>query len=112
MTTAWKKLCFISSVSSDFHMIDSLLIAVHAFASRMLMSFSVDETLLPRLVNMSTSFEGPPFNYGDVASLIKAHEFRLGGLCLQQLIPDYVAGFQLGQVYLPEALCHRHSLRP
>ena len=48
MTTAWKKLHFILSIRSDFHMTDSLLIAVHAFASRMLMSVSVDETLLPR----------------------------------------------------------------
>ena len=47
-TAAWKKLCFILSVRSDFHMIDSLLIAVHAFISCVLMSFSVDETLLPR----------------------------------------------------------------
>ena len=31
---AWKKLRFILSVRSDFHMIDSLLIAVHAFVSR------------------------------------------------------------------------------
>ena len=35
-------------------MIDSLLIAVHAFASRVMMSFSVDEK-----VNLSTSFKGP-----------------------------------------------------
>ena len=46
-TTAWKKLRFILSVRSDFHMTDSLSIAVHAFVSRVLMSFSVDETLLP-----------------------------------------------------------------
>ena len=32
-TAAWKKLCFILSVRSDFHMTDSLLIAVHVFAS-------------------------------------------------------------------------------
>ena len=36
------------SKRSDFHMTNSLLIAVHAFASRELMWFSVDETLLPR----------------------------------------------------------------
>ena len=48
MTAAWKKLGFILSVRSDFHMIDSLLIAVHAFVSHMSMSFSVDETLLLR----------------------------------------------------------------
>ena len=47
-TTAWKKLRFILSVRSDFHMTDSLLIVVLAFASRILMSFSVDETLFPR----------------------------------------------------------------
>ena len=41
-------------------MTDSLSIAVHAFASRVLMSFSVDETLFPWSVNFSTSFKGPP----------------------------------------------------
>ena len=47
-TAAWKKLCFILSVRSDFHIIDSLLIAVHAFVNLVSMSFSVDATLLPR----------------------------------------------------------------
>ena len=42
-TAAWKKLRFILSVRSDFHMIESLSIAVHAFVSRVSMSFSVDE---------------------------------------------------------------------
>ena len=63
MTTAWKKkLHFILSVRSDFHMTDSLSIAVHIFASCVLMSFLVDEMLLPRWVNLSTSFRGPPFS--------------------------------------------------
>ena len=43
----WKKLRFILSVRSDFHMTVSLSIAVIAFASRVSMSVSVDETLLP-----------------------------------------------------------------
>ena len=47
-TAASKKLRFILSVRSDFHMTESLLIAVHAFASRVLMSVLVGETLLPR----------------------------------------------------------------
>ena len=47
-TAAWKKLTFILLVRSDFHMIDSLLMAVHAFVNRVPMSFSVDEPLLPR----------------------------------------------------------------
>ena len=38
-TAAWKKLCFFLLVRSDFHMIESLSIAVHAFVSRVLMSF-------------------------------------------------------------------------
>ena len=41
-------------------MTDSLSIVDHAFESRVLVSFSVDEALLLRLVNLSTSFEEPP----------------------------------------------------
>ena len=37
-STTWKKLHFILSVRSDFHMTHSLSIAAHAFASRVLMS--------------------------------------------------------------------------
>ena len=47
-TAAWKKSRFILSDKSDFHMTDNLSIAVHAFASHVLISFSVEETLLPR----------------------------------------------------------------
>ena len=47
-TTAGKKLRFILSDRSDFHMTNNLSIAVHAFASHVLTSFSVDEMLLLR----------------------------------------------------------------
>ena len=47
-TADWKKLCFILSVMSNFYMTDSLSIAVHAFASRVSMSVSFDQMLLPR----------------------------------------------------------------
>ena len=60
----WKKLRFILSIRSDFHMTDNLSVAIHAFASRVLMSVSVDETLLPRWVNLSTSFRELPFSGG------------------------------------------------
>ena len=50
VTAAWKKLRFILSVRSDFHIIDSLVST----------SFSVDSTLLPRYVNLSTSLSGVP----------------------------------------------------
>ena len=52
MTTAWKKLRFILSARSAFYMTDSISIAVHTFASYKLLSFSVDETLLPTYVNV------------------------------------------------------------
>ena len=42
----WKKLRFILSVRSDFHMTDSLLIAVHAFDSRVSKCFQVSLLLL------------------------------------------------------------------
>ena len=42
VTAAWKRLRFILSVRSDFHMIESLSLAVHAFVSRVSMSFSAD----------------------------------------------------------------------
>ena len=45
---ASKKLRFILSVRSDFHISDSLLIDAHAFVNLVSMSFSVDSTLLPR----------------------------------------------------------------
>ena len=48
-TAAWKKLHFILSVRSDFHIIDSLLIAVHAFVNLVSMSFSVDAMLEKKL---------------------------------------------------------------
>ena len=41
-------------------MIDSLLTAVHTFVNRVSMSFSVDEILLRREVNLSTSLRGVP----------------------------------------------------
>ena len=57
----WNKLRFILSDRLDFYIIGNLLIAVHVFAKRWLMTFSVDETLLPRYVNLSTNFGEPPY---------------------------------------------------
>ena len=47
-TAAWKKLCFIVSVRSDFHITNSLSIAVHAFASYVLMSWLMRYCFLSR----------------------------------------------------------------
>ena len=56
--TVWKNTCFILSDSLDFHIIDNLSITVHIFAVHLLISLSVDETLLPSYVNLSTNFRG------------------------------------------------------
>ena len=78
-TSAGKKLRFILSVMPDIHITDSLSIVVHAFASRVSMSVSVDETLRPSYVNcqlVSESCNNAHGKCGDVAYLIKAHMFR------------------------------------
>ena len=54
---AWKKLRFILSVRSDFHIADSLLIVAHAFVSSVSMSVSVDETLVFRGKKYTTIFK-------------------------------------------------------
>ena len=108
-TAAWKKLLFLLSVRSDFHMTDSLSIAVYAFATHVVMSVSVDKTLLPRYVNMSSSFKSPPFSVEMSPVWLKRWH---GDLHHQLHVPDYLAGIQLGWVYLPESLCHCRSPRP
>ena len=55
-TAAWKK-CVLFYLTSI--MTDSLLINVHAFAGRVLMLFSVDQTVVPRRMNLSSSFRKP-----------------------------------------------------
>ena len=75
-TAAWKKLRFILSVRTNFHMTDSLSIAVQALASRILMSVSVDETMLPRQVNLPTSFRELPFTV-EMSPVWLKHIFRL-----------------------------------
>ena len=67
-TAAWKKLRFILSDRSDFH---SLSIAVHAFVSRMSMSFSVDEPVGEPVYQ----FQRASVESGNVASLMKAQVF-------------------------------------
>ena len=60
--TAWKNSNWILSKRSDFHVVDNQSIAVHALPMSVLILLSVDEILLPRYMNLSTSFRGLPFN--------------------------------------------------
>ena len=54
--TAWKKFRLILST-----MIDSQSIVVHIFARRILISLSLNETMLTRYMNFSSNFREPPF---------------------------------------------------
>ena len=51
-------------------------IAVHTFTRHILTSFSVNETLLPRYVNLSTSFRGPPYRV-EIASSHWKHMYSV-----------------------------------
>ena len=59
MTAVGKKLRFSLSDKSDFEMINSQSIAVHAFARCVLVSFSIDETLLSRKDELVHKFQRP-----------------------------------------------------
>ena len=71
-------------------MIDNLSIAVHAFANRILISFSVDEMLLPRYVNLFTDFRQPPFSL----EILRFVSVETIATCLQLQILQQ--GFGLG----------------
>ena len=93
---------FFLSDRSDLYMTDSQSLAVDAFASRVLISFSVDETLLPRYVNLSTSFSKPPpvwrclLFYFDHSTCSPFCLHWHGGLWRLVPSPDYAAGIQAG----------------
>ena len=55
-SSACEKSCFILLDKSDFHMVDSLSIAILAFVRCILTSLSVDEMLLLKYKNLSTNF--------------------------------------------------------
>ena len=59
MTAAKKKLLFILLERCDSHMTNNLSLAVHAFTSHILMSFSIDYMLFPWLGNLSPCFREP-----------------------------------------------------
>ena len=96
-TAVWKKLRFLLSVRSDFHMTDSLSLAVHAFASLLSMSVSVDET-----VNSSTNFRELPFSV-DQRNITMTYtliftiscNFLHHFICCKFFTPSIACGFSL-----------------
>ena len=89
--TARKKSRFILSDCSDFHMIDLLSIAVHAFALRILI-LSVDETILLMYVDLFTYFRGPPQSGNDSFS------FKIRVLCFCSIFVDNLAWLQTSNI--------------
>ena len=86
-----KKLCFILSVRSDFHMTDRLSLTVHSFASRVLISpqFIVHTSLHHQQLNMT---------YFDNIQCFKSEHMAL----LVYNVFDYItwAWFNIGRNYL------------
>ena len=82
-----------NSCSLPIHIIDSLSIAVNAFAGRILISLSVDETLPPRYVNLSTNSRGRPF-WVEIAPSRLKHVLQC--LLLLLLGPGYTTEIHLG----------------
>ena len=100
--TSWKKPHFIISIRLDFHKINSLSKAFHAFIKLMLILLSVDKMLLPRYVNWSTDFRGWPLWVQITPFCLKCN-FTVK--CLLLLALGYAVGIQLGLMHLYKAIC-------
>ena len=112
-TAACKKLHFILSDKSDLYMTDSLLIAGHAFAIHVLMSFRWDAAseVFELIRKLPFSVEMSPFWF----RLKHMYSF-LSALTWRPMppSPDYAAWIRLcifGLVYLPEVLCYQRNPR-
>ena len=101
LAMAGKNSHFILSARSDFHMINNLSIAIHAFPMYILTLLSVDEILLPRYVNWSINFKDLQSSV-EMASFCLKHStlFYLSSRTGQCLLPSAPAEIWFGQVYL------------
>ena len=86
-TAVWKKSRFILLDISHFYMIDSLSIAVYAFARHKLTSLSGNEMLLPTYLNLSTNFRTRPFRVEIAPSQLKHVYFVLSVLTWKLMPP-------------------------
>ena len=92
-TVAWKKFRFNLSSRSEFHIIDSLSTAVHAFTRRILILISIDKMLLSRYVNFSTNFRERLFREEMAPSWLKCINSVLYAFPLR-LIPPAVCSMK------------------
>ena len=96
---AWKKLRIILSDRLDFHVINSLSITIHACSGRILMSLAVDETLLPKYLNLSTNFGKPLFRVKMSPWCTSFCLHSRGDQWILLVAPDYAAEIRLRLVY-------------
>ena len=85
--TVWKKSLFIVLERSDFNIVDNLLIAIDAFAMRMVTSISIDEILLLRYVKRSTNFRDLHLEVKMGPSISKRMNFVLFAYMLRSMLP-------------------------
>ena len=98
-TAAWKKLCFILSDRSEFHIINNLSIAANVFASCIMMSFSVDRycfqsTWICQLISENHQWVWRCLLFDKNTSTpfcLHSH----GSQCSLLTEPDYIAGIRL-----------------
>ena len=109
MTAGWKKLRFILLDRSYFHMINNLSIAVHASASCLLMSFSVDEMLLPRYVNLSINFKEPSFRVKMSPFLLK-HMYSVLSAFTWSLMPPAACSRLQQRCGLGQCICQKYYI--
>ena len=105
MNPDWKKNAFLFY---RMGLTDNVSIAVHAFGSYVLISFTGDKTLLLRWVYFSTSFRDALFSV-EMSPHWLNHIFCLcshRGPCLQHLVPDYTAEIWSRLMHLPDVICH------
>ena len=96
-------------------MTDNLSIAVHAFARCMLTSFSEDEILLLRYVNLSTNFRSQSLKVDMDPACLKHMNSVLyyplsRGQCFLLLASGYAVGIGFGKVYVQEMFDNLGSL--
>ena len=106
-TTAWKKFRINLWDRPDFHMTNNQSIEVNTFTMPILMSLSIDETLLPRYVNLSTNFRELSFRVEMSPWLKYMTRFSphsRGVLCLLLPYPGYASGIWLLSVFARSAV--------
>ena len=109
VTAAWKKLRFILSVRSDFHIIDSLLIAVHAFVNLV----SVDSIHRGKIEQFLLAYGIPKETVAAITILYRNTKVKVRSADGDTEYFDIVAGVLQGDTLAPYLfiICQDYVLR-